>query len=678
MGILSTLQPVPDQATATNTPAANQSDGQAAPGWGDTIGAAFRSSMDSGPMIANARLDQAYAGLAGQLSQANGKPVSNYYMPPEAQIANAYGADQTFDRDKILSDLAALRAQNPDALANVPSDQATFEAQAMGRGGKHQQDQALAARGGIVPNLIGGMSGMFTDPPMVFSALLGGPELPMAARAILGEGLAFKLASAAAANATIAAAQEPATLAVRSQMGDDITPGSVAGDIGGAALFGTVVHGAGMALGKAATPIANALQGAGESVAHAAYSAMPDSVLANHFGDAVPMIDRTPDQQAAFNVLSRQAQVDATSPYQPSYAAMAVHQARLGQAMADLDGGRVPGQTAAFAPHSSEGASPGYFSQLAQVESSNNPLAQAKTSSAGGLYQFTDGTFLNLYKQRYGADGQSNAAILAQKLDPAVQDTLIRDLTATNASYLSRHGVAVDDGGLYLAHFAGPDGAVKLMAADPGASAASVLGERAVKANPFLADMNAGEVRAWADRKMGGTGEQGLPGLPESGGGAPDDDIRAMMAEQDGAEPDAENAGEAPGDQAPMDAETDAGRPTSEAEPVDLAPRADAPEPETRIELDALRAPAPETPSDIEFVARYEPDGAGVRAQADNTWHDLLMADQAREAAGQPPMLFDMDDGAGPRRASAIFAEMDGDQQALDTIGACLKPGAAA
>jgi hypothetical protein len=36
------------------------------------------------------------------------------------------------------------------------------------------------------------------------------------------------------------------------------------------------------------------------------------------------------------------------------------------------------------------------------------------------------------------------------------------------------------------------------------AAASAILGDRVVKANPFLAKMAAGDLAAWADRKMGG------------------------------------------------------------------------------------------------------------------------------------------------------------------------------
>jgi hypothetical protein len=36
------------------------------------------------------------------------------------------------------------------------------------------------------------------------------------------------------------------------------------------------------------------------------------------------------------------------------------------------------------------------------------------------------------------------------------------------------------------------------------AAAGAILGDRVVKANPFLAKMTAGDLAAWADRKMGG------------------------------------------------------------------------------------------------------------------------------------------------------------------------------
>jgi hypothetical protein len=76
---------------------------------------------------------------------------------------------------------------------------------------------------------------------------------------------------------------------------------------------------------------------------------------------------------------------------------------------------------------------------------------------------------------------------------------------ADNGGILKGAGLPVTPGTQYLAHFAGPKGAVGLLNADPSTPAGAVLGDAAVKANPFLRNMTAGDVAAWADRKMGGS-----------------------------------------------------------------------------------------------------------------------------------------------------------------------------
>jgi hypothetical protein len=72
-----------------------------------------------------------------------------------------------------------------------------------------------------------------------------------------------------------------------------------------------------------------------------------------------------------------------------------------------------------------------------------------------------------------------------------------------NAGILSNSGLPVTPGTQYLAHFAGPRGAVGILNADPATPAGAILGAAVVKANPFLAKMTAGDLAAWADRKMG-------------------------------------------------------------------------------------------------------------------------------------------------------------------------------
>lgn len=146
-----------------------------------------------------------------------------------------------------------------------------------------------------------------------------------------------------------------------------------------------------------------------------------------------------------------------------------------------------------------------FMQRVRSAESSGNDQAKASTSSATGRYQFTSGTWLTYYKRRYGDQGLSDAQILAKRTDGKLQDTLMGDLTSDNEQALKDNGLPVTAGSLYLAHFAGSDGARRLLTASPNATAASVLGQEVVAANPFLRGKSAKEVIAWADAKMGST-----------------------------------------------------------------------------------------------------------------------------------------------------------------------------
>jgi hypothetical protein len=77
----------------------------------------------------------------------------------------------------------------------------------------------------------------------------------------------------------------------------------------------------------------------------------------------------------------------------------------------------------------------------------------------------------------------------------------------------------VNPGTQYLAHFAGPQGAVKVLSADPNVPVSAILGEAAVKANPFLQGMTAADLQTWAARKMGGASSQ--PAQPQNARAAP-------------------------------------------------------------------------------------------------------------------------------------------------------------
>lgn len=134
---------------------------------------------------------------------------------------------------------------------------------------------------------------------------------------------------------------------------------------------------------------------------------------------------------------------------------------------------------------------PDVLHRMAEVESNLNPRASASTSSAKGLFQFINPTW-----QQYGNG--------ADPFDPAASADAGARFMANNRKLLQSAGVDATPGALYLSHFAGPGGALKVLRSDPSARVASVLDASAVKANPFLANMSVSDLQAWADRKMSG------------------------------------------------------------------------------------------------------------------------------------------------------------------------------
>lgn len=149
----------------------------------------------------------------------------------------------------------------------------------------------------------------------------------------------------------------------------------------------------------------------------------------------------------------------------------------------------------------------GIGDSIRAAESGGDNYAKNPLSSAYGPDQFLAGTWLDTIKASRPdlAQGKSDAELLAMRSDPVLSGQMRDAYAAANQATLAKAGVPVDAGTTYLAHFAGPGGAVKLLQSDPNTPASTILGPDVVKANPFLAKMTAGDVAAWASRKMGGS-----------------------------------------------------------------------------------------------------------------------------------------------------------------------------
>lgn len=145
-------------------------------------------------------------------------------------------------------------------------------------------------------------------------------------------------------------------------------------------------------------------------------------------------------------------------------------------------------------------------SRIIGVESGGKADAENPKSSASGLGQFIDETWLAVIKKHRPdvAMGKSDSELLALKTDPTLGREMTRRYTEDNAAALRKAGLPVTAGNLYLSHFAGPAGARAVLTSDPDRAVVDILGPAVVNANGFLNKMSARDLVAWASEKMGG------------------------------------------------------------------------------------------------------------------------------------------------------------------------------
>lgn len=172
-----------------------------------------------------------------------------------------------------------------------------------------------------------------------------------------------------------------------------------------------------------------------------------------------------------------------------------------------------------------------YMMEKAAAESGFDTDAKAKTSSAKGLYQFIESTWLqmvNRYGDKHGlsayadqisntgkvADPAARRDILALRNDPEVASLMAGEFAAENKRTLMASGIAESDIGpteLYLAHFLGAGAAsefIKGMQDNPLTPAADLFPRAAaVNKNIFYKTntqqaKSLGEIHAMFERKF--------------------------------------------------------------------------------------------------------------------------------------------------------------------------------
>lgn len=180
-------------------------------------------------------------------------------------------------------------------------------------------------------------------------------------------------------------------------------------------------------------------------------------------------------------------------------------------------GGATSAPPAASGSAVDANASPGpagtYLTRLASFESGGDPNAQNPKSSALGPYQFTSGTWDDVYKKYLGPRGLPN-----DPTDPTASAVGAAAYASENAPVLSNAlNRSPQESELAMAHFLGAAGAVKMLQGNPDRPATDFASTQAVTANPKMfyredgTNRSAGELRAIFDQRFAGGAPAAAP-----------------------------------------------------------------------------------------------------------------------------------------------------------------------
>ncbi len=154
--------------------------------------------------------------------------------------------------------------------------------------------------------------------------------------------------------------------------------------------------------------------------------------------------------------------------------------------------------------------------KIVRVESGGSATAKNPLSTATGLGQFIESTWLRMMRT-YRPDlarSLSREELLQLRFDPTLSREMVRRLAQEGEAYLRARGHEITAGRLYLCHFLGMEGASVVLSAGDEEALVSVLGQGVISANPFLMGKTVSYVKLWAEAKMRGRGAPAAPAAP--------------------------------------------------------------------------------------------------------------------------------------------------------------------
>jgi len=145
-----------------------------------------------------------------------------------------------------------------------------------------------------------------------------------------------------------------------------------------------------------------------------------------------------------------------------------------------------------------------FLDRLMIAESGGRDDARNPLSTATGPFQFIESTFLDVMRRHFPkvAEGKSRDEILALRTNRKIARDAARAFTEDNAAILAADGHTPTFPNLRLAFLLGAGGASRVLAMEPDARVAPVLGRTVIRANPFMARLTAGQLVARAARDI--------------------------------------------------------------------------------------------------------------------------------------------------------------------------------
>ena len=142
---------------------------------------------------------------------------------------------------------------------------------------------------------------------------------------------------------------------------------------------------------------------------------------------------------------------------------------------------------------------------IIQAESGGRNIGNLEgASSAFGIAQITKPTFEGLVAQAKPGDSLYQKTFAEMQKSIPLQRAALSKLTESNIKGLRSKNIAIDDVAVYLAHFLGQEGAIKVLSASNDTPIKNVVSERSINANKkvFANIKTVADLKAWAQKQL--------------------------------------------------------------------------------------------------------------------------------------------------------------------------------